>query len=134
MVKCENCGDDVSLYYEKDGKKLCMLCYDDPNRKATTNINDTSAKKMSLLKMWKIEDDELKKNEWYKSQMKQLNRRLIAIALFFLILFPLTFLILYLGYIHYSVLSRAIFPVYAVCYGVFYFWFTSPKRWKKKEV
>jgi hypothetical protein len=32
MVKCELCGEEVELYYEEDGKILCMGCYDDPDR------------------------------------------------------------------------------------------------------
>jgi hypothetical protein len=32
MVKCELCGENVELYYESEGKKLCLSCFDNPER------------------------------------------------------------------------------------------------------
>ena len=31
-MKCDLCRDDIELYYEQDGKILCMSCYDNPDR------------------------------------------------------------------------------------------------------
>jgi len=44
-MKCELCGDEVELYYEENGKNLCMACYDNPNRDKTKTIIENHEKK-----------------------------------------------------------------------------------------
>lgn len=29
MVECEECGKDVTTFYEADGRNLCLSCYSD---------------------------------------------------------------------------------------------------------
>jgi len=56
-MKCDLCGNDVELYYEENGKILCMACYDNSNKDKKNQFDDLGNDKVADNQKNKMENE-----------------------------------------------------------------------------
>jgi len=56
-MKCDLCGNDVELYYEENGKILCMACYDNSNKDKKNQFDDLDNDKAADNQKSKMENE-----------------------------------------------------------------------------